>query len=94
MPNQLETRVRRLEAKRNATGSNIFRELSSLQLRSLLILLDATEKGIELGCSSAELINDDLLWRNAMSRETYDNALGAISQTQWERMVQWVRPNS
>jgi hypothetical protein len=34
-------------------------------------------------------VSDEYLWKNGMSRETYDAALANIPQTWWDRLHAW-----
>ncbi len=88
---RLETRVGKLEAKHLATGRDVFEELSGTQAKALVLLLEAEKEGREEDCTPADLLTDDLLWRNGFSRESYNAAIAGITIEQFERMVAYVR---
>lgn len=83
MSGKLEPRVRRLEAT-NLPRSPLD-ELTSEQVRALIVLLNAQLNGEE--------VSDDLLWRNAMSRASYEAALSSVSPEMEQLILAWCKQN-
>jgi hypothetical protein len=88
MTHRVEPRVRAPETTPKGAGGDVYRELSHLQLKGLLILAEAHKKVEQLSCSVDEAITDDLLLRNAMNRDNFEIATDSITPEQWERIAQ------
>ena len=79
MQRSLDARLRKLEARIETPSP--FDELNYEQKKALGICIDA-ELDRRAGLDSE--VTDELLWNNAMSRESYDAALASISPEMWE----------
>jgi hypothetical protein len=90
MNSQLETRVRKLEAKCDAANGNVFDELSPMQMKALLVLLEAEDEARERNCSAQDIITDELLYKEAMSRQSFDAALQSVAVEKWHEMLRSV----
>jgi hypothetical protein len=78
MLGKIEARLQRLEARIEAQPP--LDDLTTEQITAMCFSLRA-----QLG----EEVTDELLWDNAMSRESYEAALASVSEQTWERIAAW-----
>jgi hypothetical protein len=76
MLGKIEARLQRLEARIEAQSP--LDDLTTEQITAMCFSLRA-----KLG----EVVTDELLWNNAISREGYEAALASVSEEMWERVL-------